>query len=118
MPQDPKQLRRQLFADPALGEHARDTQKALDSIPGLSIRTVPEARYEEPMMLAGLPQKPRALVLIGCIDLTSQDQPVVAGSYVDFTWVSQQVGARITSIDGMSPLTHPSTYQFTYLVIH
>ena len=107
-------LRRQLFEDVSMGEHARDTQRALDSIPLTVVRTF-EATFGPTVAVGGATRPPDAVEAIRVVDLASQETPTGAGGTCDFVWRSQQGGAVVTGIPGLTVATHGGRrYRFTF----
>ena len=103
---DNTQLRKQLFDKRDLGEHARDTQGAFDTIPRFVPKTL-EAYYTEPMAL-GSPIaniEPDSIRLERIVNLNQPETPVLCGSMVHYNWKPQNGGAIVTSIDGLTPST-------------
>lgn len=115
---DNTQLRKQLFPKQDLGDHARDVQGALDTIPRFVDRTL-EAFYTEPMAL-GSPiagKQPQSIELTRITSLSTPETPVLCGSMVHFVWKPQNAGAQVTSIDGLTPSTavkYRFVFRFTY----
>jgi hypothetical protein len=112
------QLRKQLFAKQDLGDHARDTQRAFDTIPRFVTRYV-DGYYTEPMVL-GSPvagEEPESIELTRITSLVAPEQPVLCGSMVHYVWKPQNNGCVVTSIDGLSPSTsvkYRFKFRFTY----
>lgn len=108
------QIRRQLIGQADLGENFRDVQGALDAVPRTLNRTV-ELLYTEPMTLGNLTVSPIAIEAVRVLDLSAQEKPVACGSLCGFVWNPGQGGAKITSVDGMSPVLHGGKkYRFTF----
>lgn len=100
------QLRKQIFDKPDLAEHARDTQRALSSIPRFLSKTL-EAFYTEPMAI-GSPIadiEPDSIELVRITSLVTPEKPVLCGDMVHYVWKPQNGGALVTSIDGLTPST-------------
>lgn len=111
---DNTQLRKQLFDKQDLGEHARDTQRAFDTIPRILSKTL-EAYYSEPMTL-GSPitgEEPESIRLARITSIVTPEQPVLCGDMVHYVWKPQQNGCVVTSIDGLSPST-TLKYRFVF----
>jgi hypothetical protein len=115
---DNTQLRKQIFDKQDLGEHARDVQQSLDTIP----RFVPkelETFYTEPMAL-GSPIaniEPKSIKLTRIVSLVKPETPVLCGELVHFNWKPQNGGAIVTSIDGLTPSTsikYRMRFEFEY----
>jgi hypothetical protein len=108
------QLRKQLFKDRELGEHARDVQHVLDTIPRFISRKV-IGYYTEPMTLvsplAGV--EPESIELTRIVSLVTPEQPVNCGSMVHYVWKPQNNGCVVTSIDGLTP-SNTVKYRFTF----
>jgi len=107
------QLRRQAFDDDRnLGEHSRDVREALDTIPRFIYRTF-ERYYAEPMIIGNLTEEPLTIVLERVVNLNAAETPVLCGSMVHYVWKPQLGGARVTSIDGLTPSTSVK-YRFVF----
>lgn len=118
MPTQNTQLRKQLFAKQDVGDHARDTQQALNTIPRFITQTV-EAYYTEPMVLgspiAGI--EPESIELTRILSIVTPEQPVLCGSMVHFVWKPQKNGCQVGSIDGLTPSTttpYRMTFRFSF----
>jgi len=112
------QLRKQLFDQRDLGDHARDTQGSLDQIPRMMTKRFDEF-YKEPMVLAspieGL--EPESIELTRVVNLSAAETPVLCGSMIHYAWKPQLGGAVVTSIDGLTPSTtvkYRFTFRFTF----
>jgi hypothetical protein len=114
MPAQNTQLRKQIFGKQDLGDHARDTQQALNTIPRFFTQTL-EAYYAEPMVLgspvAGV--EPESVELVRITSIVTPEQPVLCGSMVHYTWKPQNNGCQVTSIDGLTP-SNTIKYRFTF----
>ena len=118
MPVENTQLRKQVFDERNLGEHARDTQQALNTIPRFFTQTL-EAHYSEPMTLgsplAGI--EPECIELVRITSIATPENPVLCGSMVHFTWKPQNNGCIVTSIDGLMPsatIKYRFKFRFTF----
>lgn len=108
------QLRKQIFDKQDLGDQARDSQRAFDTIPRFISRTL-DAYYAEPMAL-GSPSaniEPLSIRLDRIISLVTPETPVLCGSMVHYVWKPQNGGAIVTSIDGLTPST-AIKYRFVF----
>lgn len=115
---DNTQLRKQIFTKQDLGDHARDTQHAFDTIPQFLTKQL-DAFYTEPMALGSpVPNvEPESIELTRITSLVKPETPVLCGSMVHYTWKPQNGGAVVTSIDGLSPSTsikYRFNFRFTY----
>lgn len=107
-------LRRQLFEDVSMGEHARDTQRALDAIPLTLLRTV-EANFAPMIAVGGATRPPDAVEAIRVVDMASQETPTGAGGACDFVWRPQSGGAQVTGIPGLTVAANGGRrYRFTF----
>jgi hypothetical protein len=100
------QLRKQIFDKQDLGDTARDTQRAFDTIPRFVSKDL-EAFYTEPLAL-GSPIaliEPKSIELVRIVSLVTPEVPVLCGRMVHFNWKPQNGGAIVTSIDGLTPST-------------
>lgn len=112
------QLRKQLFDKQDLGEHARDTQNALEAIARVISKTV-EQYYTEPMTLSSpiTGTEPESIRLARIISIVTPEQPVACGSLVHYVWKPQLNGCVVTSIDGLTPSTaikYRMTFDFKF----
>jgi hypothetical protein len=111
---DNTQLRKQLFDKQDLGDHARDTQGALNSIPRYFTKKL-DAYYTEPMAL-GSPVaniEPQSIRLERITNIAIPETPVLCGEMVHYNWKPQNGGAIVTSIDGLTPSTTVK-YRFVF----
>lgn len=108
------QLRQQFFDKQEIGDHARDTQRAFDTIPRIFSKTL-ESYYSEPMTLGSpiVGEEPESIRLTRIISIVTPEKPVLCGSMVHFVWKPQLNGCLVTSIDGLSPST-TIKYRFVF----
>lgn len=113
------QLRKQLWGDRDIGEHARDVQDSFDAIPRLRTKTF-EAYYALPMVV-GSPiagEEPESIECTRVVSLVTPEQAIAgAGSHVQFVWKPQNNGCVVTEVQGLTPSTaikYRFTFRFSY----
>lgn len=102
-------LRALMARDPELADHARDVQRALDSIPLLRIVEFTDT-YAEPM-LVGLERAPAMLLCSVRKDDAPED---VIGITQTVSFKATRTGVSIPSLAG---LTLATRYRFTFLAV-
>lgn len=112
------QLRKQLFKGQALGEHARDTQRAFDATPHHVMKSV-DGLFKLGMEL-GSPianVEPVSVELTRCVNMIHPEVPSGCSGHVDFVWKPLNGGAVVTGITGLTPGTqipYHMVFRFTY----
>lgn len=109
-------LRKTQWSDKDMTEHARDVQKALDSIPSLGIFVLTNGLGKTPIVPIPSNKKPIALEAIRIVGAT-ENTVVNHGTAVSWTWRPDLGGCLITRIQGMTlgdgqPYT--TTFRITY----
>ena len=106
-------LRKLLFKDSDLGEHARDVQRLFDQVPDCEYRTF-QGTYVVGMILGSLATSPRCIELVRCVG-QNPSTPTGHGTAVEWVWRPELGGCQITKIDGLTA-SASTQYVFTFRV--
>jgi hypothetical protein len=108
-------LAQTLIQDPTVGKLAQDTQKIFNLINPVSYKEF-QREYTEPMALGVFSEPPLCIELVRVTSVAQTEQPVRSGGMVHYVYKPQKGGAIITSIDGFTPTTPRTFYNFVFRI--